>query len=329
MKHMRTWFGIFNVNEDRIISGEVYPRDVKTLADRLYEVPTALEISTICGHDIRTFAKEWGFVGSDEEYDALFYEVNIEYARRQVNAALSDEHILIQITEALDDLDIIANALTERLKELYDLNFPELKLKGEPLVNFISRYGTRQAPDIWGVLDETILCNAEKSRGIGLPESIADTIQDMAANIAGLFDDRNRLSQYIEIYVNRTYPNLSEIAGAHIGARLIKIAGSSKKLAGMPSGTVQVLGAEKALFKHLKGSAPSPKHGVIFQHPLIKNSPWWIRGKIARILASHISIAVRIDYYSGDYRREIVENLNKKVEALRKQFPNPPKGKAK
>ena len=328
MKQIPTWFADFHVQNDCILSGNICPKDVKTLVDRLFRVPTALEIKEISGRDIRTLAKEWGFVTSDEEYDAIFHDVMIEYTRRQIGEALSDEHVLIQCIQALDDLDAITNALSARLKELYDLNFPELEHKGEPLVRFVSRHGTRQVPEIWDVHDETIIDGAKRSGGIQLPQSVADIIQNMAVNIGGLYDNKNLISRYIVTYMNQTFPNLSDIAGPHIGARLVSIAGSSKKLSRMPSSTIQVVGAQKALFKHLRGSAPSPKHGVIFQHSLIKDSPWWIRGKIARVLASHISMAVRVDYYSGDVRKEIREHLNKKVEALRKQYPAPPRRKA-
>jgi len=97
--------------------------------------------------------------------------------------------------------------------------------------------------------------------------------------------------------------------------------GSSKKLASMPSSTIQILGAEKALFKHLRGNATSSKHGIIFQHPLVKESPWWLRGTIARVLAAKISIAMRIDYYSGTFDEDIARDLYRKVDDLHKKYP--------
>ncbi|MBE0523449.1 MAG: rRNA biogenesis protein [Methanosarcinales archaeon] len=321
MKLIKIWFGIFSIENENIVACDLYPRDVRTLAERLQETPRALEINEICGCDIRHLALKWKFVISEQEYDELFHSVNIEYTRQLVSAAKSDEQILIQSIEAMDDLDRIINVLSERLKELYDLNFPELKLKSEPLVHFVSRYGTRDNPDTWIVEDEDILRIAEHSMGIELPVSYAENIRELAVNISGLIENRNRLSEYIELYITGKLPNLSAIAGAHIGARLISIAGSVQKLTNMPSSTIQVLGAEKALFKHLKGNAPSPKHGVIFQHPAISGSSRWLRGKIARKLASSISIAIRVDYYSGDYRREIAESFNRKLEALHKQYP--------
>jgi nucleolar protein 56 len=320
VKLIRTWFGIFSIENENIVACDLYPRDVRTLAERLQETPRALEASEICGYDIRQLALKWKFVISEQEYDKLFHSVNIEYTRQQVRAAKSDELVLIKSIEAMDDLDRIINALSERLDELYDLNFPELKLKSEALVHFVSRYGTRDNPDTWKVEEVEILKMAEHSMGIDLPVSYADNIRELAVNISGLIENRNRLSNHIELYMTGNLPNLSAITGVHIGARLISIAGSVQKLVNMPSSTIQILGAEKALFKHLKGNASSPKHGVIFQHPAISGSSRRLRGKIARILASSISMAVRVDYYSGDYRREIAESFNRKLEALHKKF---------
>lgn len=321
MNLIRTWFGIFSIENENIVACDLYPRDVRTLAERLKETPHALEASDICGYDICQLALKWKFVISEQEYDELFHSVNIEYTRQLVSAAKSDEQILIRSIEAMDDLDRIINALSERLNELYDLNFPELKLKSEPLVHFVSRYGIRGNPDTWIVEDENILKMAEHSMGIDLPVLYAENIEELAVNISGLIENRKKISEYIDLYMTGNFPNLSAIAGAHIGARLISIAGSIQKLSNMPSSTVQVLGAEKALFKHLKGNAPSPKHGVIFQHPAISGSSRRLRGKVARTLASSISMAVRVDFYSGDYRREIADSFVRKLEALQKKYP--------
>lgn len=329
MQQVRTWYGIFYIEEGSIVSCDLYPKEINTLVKRLIETPSVMETNEVCGVDICTRAKEWEFVGSDVEYNDLFREVNMEYTMLQVIAARSDEHLLVQCISSMDELDRITNALSEMLKELSELNFPELGLVGEPLVSFMSRYGIRGSHEMWEIEDEKIKYDARNSTGVDLPGTCADNIKDMAANVSGLYDNRERLSRHVETFMEGIFPNLSDIAGANIGARLIGIAGNSEKLASMPSSTIQVLGAHNALFKHLKGNAPSPKHGVIFQHPLIRESPWWLRGKIARALASSISIAVRIDHYSGDYRPEVAEELNRKVEGLRKQYPQPPKRKNK
>jgi nucleolar protein 56 len=95
-------------------------------------------------------------------------------------------------------------------------------------------------------------------------------------------------------------PNFSEIAGTLLGAKLLAEAGSKRKLAFMPSSTMQVLGAEKALFNHLKKKTSCPKHGVIFNHPLIQKIPKNKRGKVARILAGKLSLAAKIDYFGKE-----------------------------
>lgn len=325
MQHIRTWFGIFSIENGNIVSCELYPKDVKTLADRLLETPTALETSIVCERDIRSLAKDWNFVTSVEEYDTIFHEVNLEHAVYQITSAVSDEQVLIRCIESVDDMDKITNALSERLNELYDLNFPGIDLKGEDLVRFIADHGITAGADMWTINDEKVLyCNVNSKR-IELPGLLADNIKSMAVNILGLYESKDQISGYIDTYMNKYFPNLSAVAGPRIGARLLGIAGGAKKLSSMPSGTIQVLGAQRALFKHLKGTAPSPKHGVIFQHPIIKDSPWWLRGRMARLLSSSISQAIRIDHYSGSYRHELTRDLDRKIEDLRGQYPDPPK----
>jgi len=109
------------------------------------------------------------------------------------------------------------------------------------------------------------------------------------------------------------------VAGYLLGARLLSIAGSLEKLASMPSSTVQVIGASNALFKHLKGKASSPKHGMIFRHPYVNTAPKRLRGKIARAVAAKISFAARYDMYSGKIYNNLPFELEKKVVNIRKQ----------
>ncbi|MCL7475680.1 MAG: rRNA biogenesis protein [Methanosarcinales archaeon] len=311
-----------------VLSCELYPKDVKTLVDRLQEVQTSLISDDLDGLDLRVAAKECGFVTSEEEYNALFHAVYTELAIRQITATRSNDTILVQSIQAMDDLDRITNALSERLKEMYDLNFPEIGLKGEKLVHFVSKHGTRNNVNHCDLEHKNIHILAECSTGMELPEAFANCIKDMASNIAGLYAAKDQISKFIGNHMERNYSNLSDVAGVHISARLISIAGGAQKLANMPSSTIQVLGAEKSLFKHLRGNATSPKHGVIFQHPLVREGPWWLRGKIARLVAAKISLAVRVDFYAGDFRKELAEDLNRKVGELYNKYPSPPKRKS-
>ncbi|MDL0135737.1 NOP5/NOP56 family protein, partial [Halobacterium salinarum] len=112
-------------------------------------------------------------------------------------------------------------------------------------------------------------------------------------------------------------PNLSMLAGPVLAARLIALAGGLDDLAKLPSGTVQVLGAEDALFAHLRGHAPSPKHGVIYTHEYVRGTHPDQRGSAARALAGKLTIAARVDHYSGDRRPDLEAELDARMERIR------------
>ena len=132
---------------------------------------------------------------------------------------------------------------------------------------------------------------------------------------------RGDIEKEIEDVMRKIAPNLSEIVGEKIGARLLEKAGSLEKLANYPSSTIQVIGAEKSLFKALsrirKGKkAKVPKHGVIFQHPFIKTLPKKKRGKMARFMANKIAIAAKIDYFRGELDESLSEEVWRRYEQL-------------
>ena len=119
--------------------------------------------------------------------------------------------------------------------------------------------------------------------------------------------------------MNTLAPNISSIAGENIGARLIAKAGSLEKLARIPSSTIQILGAEKALFRALKTGSKPPKHGILFQHDDIHTAPKWQRGKIARSIASKIAIAARVDAYRGVKMDGSIEtSLKNRIDEIKK-----------
>jgi len=126
-----------------------------------------------------------------------------------------------------------------------------------------------------------------------------------------LRDTREKMIEKVSTEVKKVAPNLYEVATPLIAARLIREAGGLRKLAMMPSSRIQILGSRGALFRHLRGKAPSPKHGVIYTHPALGTKKE--RGKRARVLASLISKAARIDYFRGGLEPKIVEEMNKKL----------------
>jgi rRNA biogenesis protein Nop56/Nop58 len=109
------------------------------------------------------------------------------------------------------------------------------------------------------------------------------------------------------------------LADPFLAARLIALAGGLKALAQKPSGTVQVLGAEDALFAHLEGHAPSPKHGIIFTHESVRGTRPADRGSAARAVAGKLAIAARIDYYRGERHADLREDLEDRIETIQQR----------
>lgn len=144
-----------------------------------------------------------------------------------------------------------------------------------------------------------------------------DLLRDLEQRVESLEGFESDTESYIEREVDRIAPNLAGLAPPIVAARLIELAGGLEELARMPSSTVQVLGAEDALFRHLQSGTPPPKHGVIYLHPYVRNTAKEDRGSAARAVAGKLAIAARIDYYSGDFRPELGEELEEKIEGIR------------
>ncbi|VVB53862.1 putative NOP5 family protein [uncultured archaeon] len=295
---IRTWFGIFNVDVENntIINAEIFPKDLSSITKRLLQEPLLLR-GNVAGSDLRNLAVKYGFAGSNDEYGRLLHELEIMLAKEQVAQTVTPDRRIIAAVEAIDDLNETGNVLSERLREWYIMNFEDTMLKGEEL--------------------------ARKIIGLDEPGKAADLkiMQSFSSSLVASYETRDHIEEYLKENMPLIAPNITCIAGHILGARLLSIAGSLEKLAFMPSSTIQVIGANNALFKHLKGKAPSPKHGVIFRHPLINTAPKWQRGKIARVLAAKISLASRYDLYSGEVKEDLQRELRSKVEAIRKTRP--------
>jgi len=128
-----------------------------------------------------------------------------------------------------------------------------------------------------------------------------------------------RLQNQIEIDMKTIAPNTSKIIGPLIGARLIAIAGGMQRMAMLPASTIQLLGAEKALFRFKKEGGKPPKHGIIFQHPLINRAQKTERGKIARLLANKISVAIKADVFTKrDIANKLQQDIDIRLQEIRK-----------
>jgi nucleolar protein 56 len=147
-------------------------------------------------------------------------------------------------------------------------------------------------------------------------ENATKMLEKLKANQSVLENEKKELSEFIEAEMSEELPVFASVAGAVLGARILAQAGSKKRLAFLPSSTVQLLGAEKALFNHLKKQGSCPKHGHIFNHPLIQKLPKQKRGKAARILAGKLSIAAKLDYFGNKSETDLLKDAETKIAKL-------------
>jgi len=236
-----------------------------------------------------------------------------------------EDKLLIQAINSIDELDESISKLVERIREWYIIYFPELDIiqNNENYINLIADVSSRE--EIIENHAESFKLNIDISDGGDIEDEDLEIIIDFAKSIQSLQKSRKNIEKYINLKMDKIAPNLKNLVGASLGGKLIAHVGSVKKLANYPSGTIQIMGAEKALFRHLKTGERPPKHGLIFQHPEVRTSPWWVRGKIARTLALKISLSVRKDVFSGDFDPKISEDFLEKVEKIKKDNPFPKK----
>ncbi|MEM3362434.1 MAG: NOP5/NOP56 family protein [Candidatus Anstonellaceae archaeon] len=237
----------------------------------------------------------------------------------------SPDHLIIQTVNALDELNKIFNLCFERVSEWYAIHFPELKLKEPKKYLLVASFFNRKNPskekleEILGQQASSVLQLSKNSVGVILDDEDFEPIKEYALLGLEIYDKKEKLENYLKKLTKRVAPNLAYLCGEILAARLIEKAGGLNKLATFPSSTIQVLGAEKALFKHLKSGSPPPKHGIIFQHPSISGTSKKLRGKIARTLASKIAIAAKADAFSKQF---IAQKLKEKFDQRIKNILN-------
>lgn len=272
-----------------------------------------------------------------EEYQRFIRQVTLELARRAVTTAAAKRDLYaVQAVRAIDDIDKTINLFAGRIREWYGLHFPELDRlveKHDTYARLVADLGlrpnfTEENLEKEGIPQERIqqiASSARKSMGANFLEEDLEWLRSFCKDTLELARFREKAETYVDEVMKQAAPNTTAMVGPLLTARLMSIAGGLENLAKMPASTMQVLGAEKALFRSLKTGARPPKHGVIFQYASIHQSPRWQRGKIARALSGKLAIAARVDAFGGDYMGEkLAKDLEKKISEIQEKYKEPP-----
>ena len=281
-------------------------------------------------------------VKTAREYNEFARRVTLELARAGIaRAAAKRDLSAVQAVRAMDDLDKTLNLLAGRVREWYGLHFPEMDRiveRHDTYARLVAKLGNRNnftsdkiaSEGLPKEKTEELAKAASRSMGGNIDDSDLAILQSFCGLMLDLYKFREKSEGYVDECLKEVAPNMTAIIGASLSARLMSIAGSLENLAKMPASTVQVLGAEKALFRSLKTGARPPKHGVIFQHTAIHQSPRWQRGKIARALSGKLSIAARVDAFGGDFVGEkLRKNVDQKIEEIKERYKTAPPPKKK
>ena len=252
------------------------------------------------------------------EQQAMADRAAVRLAVEGVQAAASDpDRRLEHLVRGSEELRAHHLTMESRLVEWVGLFFP-MTVVGDRGA-YVRTAAASPAPEAFAEAME-----------VSTPETLPSamewrSIHEWAANTAEAQSRLDRMEHALRELAGEHLPSVSALVGPLLAARLCVEAHGRERLARLPSGTVQILGAEKAFFHHLKTGAPSPKHGHIFMHPWISRSPRWVRGKIARMLAGKISIAAKVDAFGGEaWGEDEVAKVEQRVEALREANKEPP-----
>ena len=251
------------------------------------------------------------------------------YSRSKVKFDVNraDKHI-IQSIAILDTLDKDINTFAMRVREWYSWHFPELiKIVGDNylyarLVMLIQRrssltaerLGEVEAVTMDAAKAQAVLDAAKHSMGMDISEIDLINIHAFAERVIKLAEYRKSLQEYLHSKMGVVAPNLQSLIGDAVAARLISHAGSLTNLAKYPASTVQILGAEKALFRALKTRGNTPKYGLIFHSTFIGRAAAKNKGRISRYLANKCSMACRIDNFAEEPTNAFGEKLREQVE---------------
>ncbi len=307
MRLVTKWFGAFLVYGSEVKDSRLFPNDAEAIAERLLRIrkgevldeerELAGSVENVLIGDRRLsslgrFKPEKRITDiKPEPYgferDTL-HEALLILGRQMVLERRSDSDDIIQTVSAIDETIDALNTLSTRLREWYGYHDP---------------FREQDEKEVY-----------ESNPALHTLKNSVDELES----------SREALEKELRKLMEERAPNLTTLVGPSIGARLISMAGGLERLSTMPSSTIQVLGAENAFFKFLKDGKGMPKHGIIYQHPLVHRARLSDRGKISRFMAGKIRIAAAVDANGGDF---IGDELLKAVEARAKELRERPEKK--
>ncbi len=310
--------GLFVLEDEELVEFFSFSKDplevtkkLKQTTDKekeLKEKYGEMEEAQIDAFDI---GKKAGLVESREQVYSLMKKVSKEYTRSRIKEEQDHDQVMIQAVRRLSELDKQINKSIERLKAWYGLYFPELEQKVSDNEEFLEKISNE-------FYREKIMekMDIKDTTGFEMDDMDIEHLKNFVDSTLKIVGEKKDLESYVESLAERLVPNTSAVVGPLLAAKTLSEAGSLKKLARMPSSTIQVLGAEKALFRHMEGKGSAPKHGILFLHHTVSGLPEDKRGKMARYLSNKLALAARLDMYEGEfkgeeYREEVEEKYRK------------------
>lgn len=247
-----------------------------------------------------------------DEFKKQMHEKLIKESIQKVKENITEQDLVGIYVSYIDIMDEIINSYFERVSEHFTIYYPEASIKASMLEDFLKIKGItrKELSKLFNV--------SEASMGLDLKPADVIILSQTINSLKSLIEQKRIIEERTKEMIKVIAKNTSALAGELVAARLLAAAKSMKRLMLMPSSTIQVLGAEKALFRHLRSKSSPPKHGIIFNTTYVSSAPLKNRGKIARALASKLVICIKMDYYKGkDISQELIDDLNKKISGMK------------
>ena len=281
------WFGVFLHDGEGIVEYRLFPKDEKEIAKRLLIIEEGgildeeRELST--GKDVNVVEKRLSKIGK--------YTPRYELSLKIIASDFGFD------TDILRKAQIIV--IEEKVKK-------ELGREDLQVIQMVK--SVEELTKILNVLSERI----NEWKNLPVQDESIRYLNELKRKVDATIDElKERLGEKMKMLA----PNLSELVGPLLAAKLISVTGGIENLAKLPSSSIQILGAEKALFRYKQGKGTPPKHGIIFRHPAVRSAKAKDRGKISRVLASKISLAAKADSFTGNFiadklKRDFEEFVN-------------------